>query len=180
MLRQVNHVILHIVFTEYIDILVKNCSNYIANSLELLQSCTRPSIWLKLHSSMKAEAYPTAVNNTVWLVLLWSWGTLTAQGTLPLAAINKLRSDIMPIKLCDLQDYSTMGSYYSEVRYWTAYIFLSKVWWKIVYLHYFVRNNNIYVMIKYEKYDMYCNGNLKAKLWWNVQGPSQYEDVLPV
>ena len=29
---------------QYIDGLVQDCSNYIANALELLQSCTKPSI----------------------------------------------------------------------------------------------------------------------------------------
>ena len=31
-----------------IDGLVQNCSNSIANALELLQSCTKPSKWLPL------------------------------------------------------------------------------------------------------------------------------------
>ena len=29
----------------HIDGLVQDCSNFIVNALELLQSCTRPSIW---------------------------------------------------------------------------------------------------------------------------------------
>ena len=31
--------------TLYIDSLAQDCSNSIANALELLQSCTNPSIW---------------------------------------------------------------------------------------------------------------------------------------
>ena len=33
-----------------IDGLVQDCSNSIANALELLQSCTKPSIWLPKES----------------------------------------------------------------------------------------------------------------------------------
>ena len=31
--------------SKYIDGLVQDCSNSFANALELLQSCTKPSIW---------------------------------------------------------------------------------------------------------------------------------------
>ena len=43
------------VIVEYIDGLVQDCSNCIANALELLQSCTKPSI--------------CGVNNSTWLML---------------------------------------------------------------------------------------------------------------
>ena len=33
------------VITRYFDSLVQDCSNSIADALELLQSCTKPSIW---------------------------------------------------------------------------------------------------------------------------------------
>ena len=37
----------------YIDGLVQDCSNSIADALELLQSCTKPSIWYIEHDSIK-------------------------------------------------------------------------------------------------------------------------------
>ena len=35
----------HLIWYQYINGLVQDCSNSIANALELLQSCTKPSIW---------------------------------------------------------------------------------------------------------------------------------------
>ena len=50
-------------YAEYIDGLVQNCSNPIANALGLLQSCTKPSIscWITLlgDETVKSQAlYP--------------------------------------------------------------------------------------------------------------------------
>ena len=36
--------------SKYFDGLVQDCGNSIANALELLQSCTKPSIWSLMHS----------------------------------------------------------------------------------------------------------------------------------
>ena len=38
----------HKISPQYIDNLVQNCRNSIANAQEFLQSCTKPSIWLKI------------------------------------------------------------------------------------------------------------------------------------
>ena len=37
---------------DYVDGLVQDCSNPIANTLELLQSCTKPSIYVNDHRLM--------------------------------------------------------------------------------------------------------------------------------
>ena len=36
--------------------LVQDCSNSIANALELLQSCTKPSIWFNMSDAMAAKS----------------------------------------------------------------------------------------------------------------------------
>ena len=40
--------VLALLFRFYIDGLVQDCSNSIANALELLESCTKPSIYLSI------------------------------------------------------------------------------------------------------------------------------------
>ena len=47
----------------YIDGLVQDCSNSIANALELLQSCTKPSIWSHDPNLVKLEIYVNIKNN---------------------------------------------------------------------------------------------------------------------
>ena len=40
-----SHLLKSLHLIHYIDGLAQNCSNSIANALELLQSCAKPSIW---------------------------------------------------------------------------------------------------------------------------------------
>ena len=45
----------------YVDGLMQDCNNSIANTLELLQSCTKPSIFRKYHTHV-----PLAAKNAKW------------------------------------------------------------------------------------------------------------------
>ena len=47
------------------DGLVQDCSNSIANALELLQSCTKPLIWVRLKSNLEASS---ALKNVILLL----------------------------------------------------------------------------------------------------------------
>ena len=67
----------------YIDGLVQDCSNSIANALELLQSCAKPSIFSHFLSSLKTEKAQVLeilpcgrrpnhnVYTITWLLMTW-------------------------------------------------------------------------------------------------------------
>ena len=64
-------------FMLYIDGLVQDCSNSIANALELLQSCTKPSIWWNLaldpsrYGGILLLTHPDMVESCSWPIPIW-------------------------------------------------------------------------------------------------------------
>ena len=55
--------------TEHVDGLVQDCSNSIANALELLQSCTKPSMLLWINLYIDQMQYTLWSTNTVRVLL---------------------------------------------------------------------------------------------------------------
>ena len=63
---------------EYVDDLVQDCSNSIANALELLQSFTKPSMWSTKYWSLCSGVYVwnDQVMNKLRDVFLWTLGDI--------------------------------------------------------------------------------------------------------
>ena len=76
----------------HIDGLVQDCSNSIANTLKLLQSCTKPSIYWNYIKIIKVT-----ILNSLCFVVVW-WGHFTH--ILPLFFRVTLQALIVPLPYC--------------------------------------------------------------------------------